>query len=148
MTISEAKKIIEMCADAVKKGDGEEAKVYVNKEYVLQILDMVDPSFVQPTPSQIGTGTGEWPSNIREWHPDDFYPYGWPKISYKTEPKSPTDIYGNPVPYCGNDVNSTGSNPNEHATVITSAGNEPTHQFKEQFTTAGVHEATEGTHTV
>lgn len=43
MTIIEAKKVIEMCADILKKthSDGKEG-LYVNREYVLNILDMVN----------------------------------------------------------------------------------------------------------
>lgn len=144
MTALEAKKIIEICTDIIKRDDVE----FINKEYVLQILDMVDSSFIQPTLPQIGIGTGEQPSNIREWRPDDFYPYGWPKIYYGNKPGCPTDIYGNPVPYCGDNANSTTGNPNEHATIITSDSGEPTHLFKEKFTTTGpLREAAEGTHT-
>lgn len=102
MTITEAKKIIELCADAVKKTDGEDAKVYVNKEYVLQILDMVDenphldwpdiPSFPWNPMSpgvtytdghwvwrKISTGTGD--DAPGEWHlvyekgPDPYTPW-------------------------------------------------------------------------
>ena len=40
MTIKEAIKVIDMCADAVKNNAND--KIYVNKEYVLSILEMVD----------------------------------------------------------------------------------------------------------
>lgn len=178
MTISEAKKIIEMCADAVKKGDGDDAKIYVNKEYVLQILDMVESnnSGIIPMPTYPGN------DEINKTYP--VWPPTWPQVWYKTGPDGPSDPgpgfekvpwwvwHKNP---CGDftcDSNSTGSKPQDPNVIVTSAdphtfasamtnpedvknttitsnSGEPTHQFKEQFTTAGpVREATEGTHTV
>ena len=171
MTIEEAKKIIEMCADAVKKGDGEDAKIYVNKEYVLSILDMVER-----TP-QI-----TWP--------DDPYPYPW----YPTQPGpyNPLDpgvtwkdrfIYKKTTDGTGDDApgkwvptpeppkpwepwcNTTGQPPaepdihvfathdtsmNDNDSVTTGInGTTPTHQYKEEFTTTGpIKETTDGTHTI
>ena len=170
MTIEEAKKIIDMCADAVKKGDGEDAKIYVNKEYVLSILDMVER-----TP-QI-----TWP--------DDPYPYPWYPTQPWTHPTDPgvtwkdrfiykktTDGTGddapgkwipcrespaNPLtPYCttGSDeelrrlreITTADSSQNtENITAYSSISEEPTNLYKEKFTTAGkVRETSEGTHTV
>ena len=160
MTITEAKKIIEMCADAVRKTDGDDAKIYVNKEYVLSILDMVEepapitwPDYPYPwNPMQPGvtykdsdhwvwkkvsTGTGD--NDLGEWHL--FYEKG-------------LDPY---TPYCG-DINSTGQNPTPEihvtaadlskaayhdtsmnpndGTITTAQNNIPTHQYVEKFNTA------------
>jgi len=161
MTITEAKKIIEMCVDAVTKTIGEETKVYVNKDYILQILDMVEtpvgpswpdiPSFpwnpmnpgVTYTDGQwvwrkLSTGTGE--NDPGEWH-----------LIYEKGPDPNT-------PWCG-DINGTGYNPHQndisvscddftkYARTYTSAENinnvtitdnvnTPTHQYVEKFTTA------------
>ena len=171
MTISEAKKIIEMCADAVKKGDGDDAKIYVNKEYVLQILDMVEavPSGFQP---------GIEPFTTPVWPPT------WPQVWYKTNEDGPSDPgpgfekvpwwvwYKNPMGDFTCDATSSGSKPQDadvvmtssdlhkfnesHANpedyknvTITSGSTEPTHLFKEQFTTGGiVRDTSEGTHTI
>ena len=173
MTITEAKKIIEMCADAVKKGDGDDAKIYVNKEYVLQILDMVEsvPSGFQP---------GIEPITTPVWPPT------WPQVWYKDgtgEPESPGPgfekvpwwvWYKNPLGDFTCDSNSTGSKPKDADIVVTTAGDnltrfaevhskpedyknvtissessEPTHLFKEKFTTSGpIRDVTDGTHTV
>ena len=121
MTILEAKKIIELCVDAVKKTDGEDAKVYVNKEYVLQILDMVEetphlgwpdiPSFpwnpCNPLVTykdnhwvwkKVSTGTGD--DAPGEWH-----------LFYEKSP----DPY---TPYC-DDPNSTGYRPGQPEVHVT-----------------------------
>lgn len=122
MTITEAKKIIELCADAVKKTDGEDAKVYVNKEYVLQILDMVE----EPAPIIWPEPDYPYP-----WHPTNpgvTYTDGhwvWKKISTGTGDDAPgnwhlvyekgPDPY---TPYC-DDFNTTGHQPvtpNVHVT--------------------------------
>jgi len=42
MTIKEAKKIIEMCTDVIKRGYNSEEKSYINKDYVISVLEMVD----------------------------------------------------------------------------------------------------------
>jgi len=172
MTISEAKKIIDMCIDIVESKDEEKTKTYVNKGYVFQILDMVE------TPSSPYIGIKESPSNGKDLYPVDNYPFGWPKIYYRDslgpvpserEKFYPTDIYGNPIPYCGGDANSTGSKSQDANIVVTSAGlhksneshtdpekiknvtissesSEPTHLFKEKFTTgAPVGDMTTGT---
>jgi hypothetical protein len=153
MTITEAKKIIEMCADAVKKGDGDDAKIYVNKEYVLSILDMVEsvPSGFQP---------GIEPITTPVWPPT------WPQVWYKDstgEPESPGPgfekvpwwvWYKNPMGDFTCDSNSTGSKPQDADVVVTSASghvddSEPTHLFKEKFTTTGpIRDTSEGTHTI
>ena len=171
MTITEAKKIIEMCADAVKKGDGDDAKIYVNKEYVLQILDMVEavPSGFQP---------GIEPFTTPVWPPT------WPQVWYKTNEDGPSDPgpgfekvpwwvwYKNPMGDFTCDATSSGSKPQDADVVvtstdlhkfneshtnpedvknvtITSGSTEPTHLFKEQFTTGGIaRDTSEGTHTI
>lgn len=168
MTIEEAKKIIEMCADAVKKTDGDDAKIYVNKEYVLSVLDMVEtaPSGFQP---------GIEPITTPSWPPT------WPQVWYKTDNDGPSDPGPGfeKVPWWvwyknGNEFtcNSTGSKPQYPDIVMTSSdltkfaeshtnagdvknvtitsnSTEPTHLFKENFTTAGtVKETTDGTHTI
>lgn len=121
MTITEAKKIIEMCADAVKKGDGDDAKIYVNKEYVLSILDMVEsvPSGFQP---------GIEPITTPVWPPT------WPQVWYKDgtgEPESPGPgfekvpwwvWYKNPLGDFTCDATSSGSKPQDADVVVTSAG--------------------------
>lgn len=172
MTITEAKKIIEMCADAVKKGDGDDAKIYVNKEYVLQILDMVEP-YTSTLPNCPGNN-------------DDLnkiWPPTWPQVWYKDSPdvsdpgpgfeKVPWWVwYKNPLGDFTCDATSSGSKPQDADIVVTSADStkfaevhskpedyknvtitsgstEPTHLFKEQFTTGGpVRDTSEGTHTI
>ena len=183
MTITEAKKIIEMCADAVKKGDGDDAKIYVNKEYVLQILDMVESSNGGIT--TIPTYPGTYPGNdeIRD-KAYPAWPPTWPQVWYKTSPDGPSDPGPGfeKVPWwvwykdwnevtCG--PNSTGSKPQDANVVVTSTtdlhkfnesytnpedvknvtisseSTEPTHLFKEKFTTTGpIRDTSEGTHTI
>lgn len=168
MTIEEAKKIIDMCADAVKKDND---KVYVSKDYVLQILDMVEtvPSGFQPGIDPITTPV--WPPT-------------WPQVWYKTNEDGPADPgpgfekvpwwvwYKNPLGDFTCDANSTGSKPQDADIVMTSAdlskfneahtnpedyknvtitsdSTEPTHLFKEKFTTAGpIRDTSEGAHTI
>lgn len=181
MTISEAKKIIEMCADAVKKGDGDDAKIYVNKEYVLQILDMVesDNDGIITIPTFPGTSPNN--DEINKAYPA--WPPTWPQVWYKDDSSAPDPGPGfEKVPWwvwyknpwgevtCG--PNSTGSKPQDadvvmtssdlhkfnesHANpedyknvTITSGSTEPTHLFKEQFTTGGIaRDTSEGTHTI
>lgn len=72
MTIEEAKKIIGLCSDRITDND----KDYINVDYVLSILDMID----------------------RYNHPIDMTDY--PKLNNVWYGHGPTDIYGNPVPYC------------------------------------------------
>lgn len=184
MTIEEAKKIIEMCADAVKKGDGDDAKIYVNKEYVLQILDMVESSNGGITTIPTYPGTCPCPGNdeINKAYPA--WPPTWPQVWYKTSPDGPSDPgpgfekvpwwvwYKNPMGDFTCDANSTGSKPQDADIVMTSAdlhkfaeshtnpedvknvtitsdSSEPTHLFKEKFTTAGpIRDTSEGTHTI
>lgn len=88
MTVDEAKKIIELCNDTISEND----KVYVNKEYVFKILDMIET---------YTSSKEEYPSNIN-WDPKDYYPFGWPKVYYDrmNQTQYPMDIYGNPVTYC------------------------------------------------
>ena len=116
MTITEAKKIIEMCADAVKKGDGEEAKIYVNKEYVMSILDMVDDYKVQPGIDPITTPV--WPPT-------------WPQVWYKdgTAPeKEKAPWWWDERGFtCG--PNSTGSKPSDADIVVTS-GSSPADEIQ------------------
>ena len=180
MTITEAKKIIEMCADAVKKGDGDDAKIYVTKEYVLQILDMVEPytSTLPNCPGNNDDLNKTWPITTPNWPPT------WPQVWYKDgtgEPESPGPgfekvpwwvWYKNPLGDFTCDANSTASKPQDADVVVTSAdlskfnevhtnpedvknmtitsdSTEPTHLFKEKFTTAGpVRDTSEGTHTI
>ena len=121
MTITEAKKIIEMCADAIKKDND---KIYVNKEYVLQILDMVEtvPSGFQP---------GIEPITTPVWPPT------WPQVWYKDstgEPEKPESPgpgfekvpwwvwYKNPFGDFTCDINSSGSKPQDANVVVTSEG--------------------------
>ena len=169
MTITEAKKIIEMCADAVKKGDGDDAKIYVNKEYVLQILYMVESNTGGITTIPTCPGTCPGNDEINKAYPN--WPPTWPQVWYKDstdEPESPGPGFEK-VPWwvwyrngyeftC--DANSTGSKPQDADVVMTSAdltkfneahanpedyknvtisseSSEPTHLFKEKFTTAG-----------
>ena len=177
MTITEAKKIIEMCADAVKKGDGDDAKIYVNKEYVLQILDMVEifprldypdiPSFPwNPTQPWITHTDGQWVWKKVSTGTGDDAPGEW-HLFYEKGP----DPY---TPYC-DDPNSTGYRPGQpdvhvicddtvkftkYANVNTSAENTsnvtitndsttPTHLYKEKFTTTGsIRDTSDGTHTL
>lgn len=182
MTITEAKKIIEMCADAVKKGDGEDAKIYVNKEYVLQILDMVESTNdgITTIPTYPGTCPGN--DEINKAYPA--WPPTWPQVWYKDgtdAPESPGPgfekvpwwvWYKNPLGDFTCDATSSGSKPQDADVVVTSAdptkfaevhskpedyknvtitsgSTEPTHLFKEMFTTAGpVRDTSEGTHTI
>lgn len=41
MTVKKAKKVIELCTDVYKRGFESDEKTYINKDYVLSILDMV-----------------------------------------------------------------------------------------------------------
>ena len=168
MTIEEAKKIINMCADAVKKGDGEDAKIYVNKEYVLSILDMVEPQTIYPYPDYPGTNIPSYP-----WNPNSPGTTWTDKFIYykKTTDGTGDDAPGkwvpcresptNPLtPYCttGSDeelrrlreITTADSSQNtENITAYSSISEEPTNLYKEKFTTAGkVRETSEGTHTV
>ena len=164
MTITEAKKIIEMCADAVKKGDGDEAKIYVNKEYVLSILDMVEifprldypdiPSFPwNPMNPGVTYTDGHWVWRKLSTGTGDDAPGEW-HLVYEKGP----DPY---TPWCG-DISGTGHQPwqpdvhvscddtvkfTKYANTYTSAENTsnvtitndsttPTHQYVEKFTTA------------
>ena len=128
MTITEAKKIIEMCADAVRKTDGDDAKIYVNKEYVLSILDMVEES-----------APITWPDYPYPWNPTqpgitykDSDHWVWKKVSTGTGDNDPgewhlfyekgPDPY---TPYCG-DMNSTGQNPTPEVHVTASTPNTET----------------------
>lgn len=158
MTITEAKKIIDMCIDAVKKTDGDDVKIYVNKEYVLSILDMVE----EPAPI-----TWPEPDYPYPWYPTnpgiiykDSNHWVWKKVSTGTGDDAPgkwvpaiepgPDPYS---PYCDNSSGSkpsdppvfvTAETPSEAATVdnstykkegvITTARNsESLHQFAETF---------------
>ena len=130
MNIEEAKKVIEMCADAVKKGDGEDAKIYVNKEYVLSILDMVEraPQITGPDdpypypwyPTQPGTH----PTNPDVWPPT------WPQVWYKDHTdgsnpdfeKVPWWVWYKDYNQFTCDATSTGSKPSDADVVMTSAG--------------------------
>lgn len=114
MTITEAKKIIELCADAVTKTTGEETKVYVNKEYILQILDMVEQ--VPSVPSYPDVPSFPWnPINPGVTYTDGHWV--WKKISTGTGDDAPgnwhlvyekgPDPY---TPYC-DDFNTTGHQP-------------------------------------
>lgn len=162
MTITEAKKIIEMCADAVKKGDGDEAKIYVNKEYVLSILDMVEifprldypdiPSFPwnPMNPEVTYRGQGQWVWRKVSTGTGDDTPGTW-QLIYEKNPDPNT-------PWCG-DISGTGYNPHQNDisvscddfkkyaktytsaenisnVTITNDSNTPTHQYVEKFTTA------------
>ncbi len=42
MTVNEAIKVIDMCADTVKYRRDDSDNIYVNKDYVLDILKMID----------------------------------------------------------------------------------------------------------
>ena len=120
MTIEEAKKIIDMCVDAVKKGDGEDAKIYVNKEYVLSILDMVE------TPINI-PGT-----NIPQLDPatSPVWPPTWPQVWYKDHTdgsnpdfeKVPWWVWYKDYNQFTCDATSTGSKPTDADVVMTTAG--------------------------
>lgn len=137
MTKSEAKTIIEMCADVmpVTSAQNNEPTVYVNRDYVLKILDMIDENKIEVTPS--------YPTNI----PGVSYPkYPWePQVWYrdKETPHVPTDIYGNPVPYC----NTTGQNPEQPIHTFAGSGygsagcscvdkSKPTHKYEENVKTS------------
>jgi len=108
MTISEAKKIIDMCEDITTKSDGS-AKTYVNKEYVMQILDMVD---IIPLDLQPGTDKG----NLPVWPPT------WPQVWYKNDSdtgfeKVPWWVwYKGQYDFTCNGA-STGSKPDDNTTV-------------------------------
>lgn len=130
MTVLEAKKIIEMCADAVKKTDGDDTKIYVNKEYVLQILDMVEP-YTPILPNCHGNNDDlnkTWPT----------IPPTWPQVWYKNDTDAPDPGPGyEKVPWwvwykngyeftCG--PNSTASKPQDADIVMTFADR---HKFAE-----------------
>ena len=132
MNIEEAKKVIEMCADAVKKGDGEDAKIYVNKEYVLSILDMVEraPQITGPDdpypypwyPTQPGQ-PGTYPVDPMGWPP------GYPQVWYKDHTdgsnpdfeKVPWWVWYKDYNQFTCDATSTGSKPTDADVVMTSA---------------------------
>ena len=82
MTKDEAAKVIDLCNDTTIV----EGKVYVSKEYVMCILDMIsDNAKLKTNLPNAG---------------DDNYPWGWPKVYYSESLKGPYDVYGNPVVYC------------------------------------------------
>ena len=137
MTKNEAKTIIEMCADVMPAASShtEEPTVYVNRDYVLKILDMIDENRVEVSPS--------YPTNIPGTNPPPYNPW-FPQVWYgnKEVPHTPTDIYGNPIMYC----NTTGQNPEQPIHTFAESGygsagcscidkSKATHKFEESVKT-------------
>lgn len=124
MTITEAKKIIEMCVDAVKKGDGDDAKIYVNKEYVLSILDMVESI---PNTNLPDHQPWTYPTDPNIWPPT------WPQVWYGKDgteipegfEKVPWWVWHRDYNQFTCDNTSTGSKPSDADVVMTSATTDP-----------------------
>ena len=116
MTVLEAKKIIDMCTDI----DTMNGKPYVNKEFVLNILEMIDEDYkTQPGVEPIIAPTPTLPPT-------------WPQVWYKNDTDAPDPgpgyekvpwwvWYKNPLGEFTCDSNSTASKPQDANIVTTSA---------------------------
>ena len=108
MTIDEAKKILQLGTDTITNGD----KIYIDRSYVLAILDMID---IIPLELQPGTDKG----NLPVWPPT------WPQVWYKDDSgtgfeKVPWWVwYKSQYDFTCNGA-STGSKPDDSTTVHTS----------------------------
>lgn len=113
MTVNEAKKILEMSTDTIRKINDDRSE-YINKDYVLKVLDMIEetphldypdiPSFPwnPMNPGVTYDGKGQWVWRKISTGTGDNAPGEW-HLVYEKEP----DPY---TPYC-NDLNSTGNKP-------------------------------------
>ena len=141
MTKNEAKEILNLCTDIKEEIvdiKNNTKRVYVNREYVLKILDMIDENKVEVNPVYPTNIPGTNPSPYNPWFPQVWYSNG-----NEPKPHNPTDIYGNPIMYC----NTTGQNPEQPIHTFAGSGygsancscidkSKPTHKYEENVRTS------------